>query len=229
MKQLSNRWQKFWSEQDSSLHGNNASDQLALYGSELRLLFDSRDISNMAIVELGCGDGALFDSLGFEAAISYLGIDFSASLLRVFKQRFENAALIQADILTLPHKFCAPADLIFANGVAQYVSPKQMPTLLEFCKSISSSRATIVLASIPWEALRATYHSGIFFGQNRTWLHRTAANLIGRVYGKMGHWYSPADLVTIGQRCNLHVRIFGSICYPYRFHGVFTPTSHDRT
>ena len=225
MNQLSNRWHKFWSEQDSSLHGDTSPSHLAMYGSELRLLFNSHDLPKMEVVELGCGDGALFESLGFETAKSYLGIDFSASLLRSFRKRFENAALIQADILSMQQGFCPPADLIFANGVAQYVSPAQMPALLEFCKSISKPGATIVLASIPWDALQSAYYSGVFFGQNRPWYYCMMASLAGRVYGRMGNWYNPAKMFSLGQRCGLSPQIFGSICYPYRFHGVFSADS----
>ena len=58
------KWADFWASQKTPSHRADSPTFLRRHARELRNLFE--DDNPKSILELGCGDGALFSLLGFE-------------------------------------------------------------------------------------------------------------------------------------------------------------------
>ena len=68
---------------------------------EVRFLVDDYVIAGEKILDLGCGNGRLFEFLR-DKKIDYIGIDNSEKLIEIAKKRYPKARFQVADVLNLP-------------------------------------------------------------------------------------------------------------------------------
>src|SRR5918996_5008609 len=87
------RWHPFWARQVTPQHREDTAAHYVRYGRELRLLLPERPIRK--VLDIGCGNGALFEPLGFDRT-DYTGVDFSESMLAVFARRHPQVRLVVA-------------------------------------------------------------------------------------------------------------------------------------
>ena len=70
-----NRWGKFWNKQTTPLHRYNDPLWYKLYAEEINLILQTSGYNDGAVLEMGCGNGALFPFLNINKE-NYTGVDF---------------------------------------------------------------------------------------------------------------------------------------------------------
>jgi cyclopropane fatty-acyl-phospholipid synthase-like methyltransferase len=207
------KWHCFWSTQSDPLYSSTSEEHRQGHARELALLF--LDKPPQCVLEIGCGDGALFVLLGFDC-VQYIGVDFSSSMLAAFRVRHPNVNLIHtsADIYQDGCKY----DLIFSNQVLQYLDCRMLRRMMSNITDMLAPDGCLILGSIPWRVARFSYYTDELHGQILSSLRRTRAIIAGLLGSKIGRWYSPVELISLGQRHGLKSEVFGSLQYPYRFH-----------
>lgn len=212
-----NRWADFWAGQSTALNSDLATTRADRYGSEMRLLFG--DVPARRVLELGCGDGALFDALGFGDAERYLGVDFSARMLDAMRDRHPDA-----DVRVAPgHTFEVDEqfDLVFSAATVQYFDREMLAAHLERAARMLAPGGRIVCASTPWRRMRWAYARGdVARRARRPFVLALAAHLKRLVRDNMGYWHDIPEVREMAAALGLEVEFFGSMHYPYRFHFV---------
>jgi cyclopropane fatty-acyl-phospholipid synthase-like methyltransferase len=210
-------WQKFWRDKTDPLHTHNNKNYYENYGKELSLLLPSQVKS---VLELGCGSGSLYEPLGFNKVEHYVGIDLSVKMLDTFRETYPGLLLLEgrADTYKDNNKY----DLIFTNGVIQYLSKEMLKEQINNALTMLTENGVIIHSSIPWKVLKKHYFLGQLMPPYK--LNGVKACLsyiassIGLKKDKMGHWYSTCDVEEIANDFDLSAKYYGSMYYPYRFH-----------
>jgi SAM-dependent methyltransferase len=209
------KWRSFWAEQVTPQHRQDTSDHYARYGQELRMLLPDRPIRK--VLDIGCGNGALFKPLGFDRT-NYTGVDFSESMIAAFRRRHPQVRLLVAegDEYLDDCKY----DLIFCNAVVQYFEGAMLDRLLGNASAMLAPDGCILIGSIPWQAARLPYYMGELSGDLPSpW--PVGLRIVKSWYSdRIGHWYSVREVVALGRRHGLRSEIFGSVLYSYRFHAL---------
>jgi cyclopropane fatty-acyl-phospholipid synthase-like methyltransferase len=214
-------WKKFWEQQTKPLHQREEAAFYALHGAELAVL--TGDCAGLRVLEIGCGDGALFTSLGFPASASYVGVDLSQSMLDVFRQRHPGLDLRLGDAIDIPSK--ERFDLVFSNGVVQYLD------LQAFCRHLKAvgerlaAGGRYVCGSVPARERRSAYVTGLGAFPARREPVRTVKEVLSLIAGRssLGQWYGLRDIEAAARQSGLDVQVYGSLCYLYRYHLVLSP------
>jgi len=215
-------WRIFWEAQTRPLHRFDDEEHYRTYAQELVMLFDSR--GPQSVLELGCGNGALFRHLGFAVCGRYRGVDFSTSMLQVFEADYPGVDVVQADADSYMDD--KKYDLIFSSEFVQYLTMKGFDRSIANAKRMLEPTGRIVCASVPWKALRRRYFSGeCAANPSGGDIRKTLRLMAGRLTSKIGTWYELADFIDTAQRHDLNVAFHGSFHYPYRFHAVLTARS----
>lgn len=209
-------WHRFWADKTTPLHHRDTPEYYSSYAQELRVLFGDR--APRSVLEIGCGNGALYQFLGFHRAAVYKGVDFSASMLAEFARHHPRAVLVWADGHTF--RDSSVYDLVFANGVVQYFDRPMVREFLANARSMMGPSSCLVLGSIPWRAHRLRYHRGDFLGRRRSWRARYLGLVVGWLRDRMGTWFSPAQIEHWAEEAGMTASLLGSMHYPYRFHVV---------
>lgn len=210
------RWRIFWQGKTRPFHARDTDEHYRPYAAELRLLF--ADSNPLRILEIGCGNGALYKHLGFEN-MQYKGVDFSASMLKVFKAKHPDVELECADGSTYQDE--DKYDLIFSNGVIQHFDINMLHRHFSNVTSMLKPTSLFVCASIPWKARRFEYYAGKLTDMRVKFiLFGFRAYLPSRFRGKMGAWYSLQDIRKFASAHRMSVAFYGSMHYLYRFHAV---------
>ena len=109
-------------------------------------------------LELGCGAGDQFPTYQ-ERFSSYIGVDVSTTMLGQFRSAASTTRLLCADIARLPlHN--AEFDLVFSNGVAQYLSTPELAANLAEVRRVLAPHGAYLVANIPDADLRFFYYAG---------------------------------------------------------------------
>jgi cyclopropane fatty-acyl-phospholipid synthase-like methyltransferase len=214
----SRKWRTFWEGKASPLHQSDSAAFYARHAAELNLLFDIRNISS--VLEIGCGNGAMYSLLGFDKVARYRGVDFSASMLEEFTRRHGGLDVFCGD--GSDYRDDQSYDLIFSNGVIQYFNRQNLARHIMNARAMMHKDSTLVCGSIPWRALRSRYLSGALSTDEHATLGRYLRNWASRLLGrdKMGHWYDIPDLKQLADQADLSMTFYGSVTYPYRCHAV---------
>lgn len=219
---IDQKYQEFWDHQTTPLHRHNDQKSYEAYAKELLNIFSYLGYSGGSILEVGCGNGALFPFLNFEHN-QYQGIDFSSSLIKIFQESYPNLSLIEADAAKfIPSK---KYDLIFGNAIHQHFSNEMLVCHVQNMLSSLSENGIFILANVPYIRFRRHLYGELFpssrkneshFSQLKKALFPIYQSLRRRSDG-IGYWYSLSDIKRmVGE--NYKVEIFGSNFYPYRVH-----------
>ncbi|WGF87855.1 class I SAM-dependent methyltransferase [Marinivivus vitaminiproducens] len=210
---MSDAWHAYWEGKTCPMHREATSEHYGHYAEELKLLLP--DIASRRVLDIGCGDGALFEPLGFQRA-QYTGVDFAASMLDRFAERHPEARLIHANAEDYcdEHEY----DLIFCNAVVQYFNIGMFNRWICNAATMLASDGCLVIASIPWRSLRSRYRSGELDGHVPAFGSTSLHAVVGLARDGIGRWYSAVEVVRCGLRHDLASQVYGSVNYPYRFH-----------
>ena len=213
-------WYNFWETLDDPLHRHTEGNWLRFYAKELTLYFPEQISS---VLEFGCGNGELYAILK-SLFPSYIGIDFSPTMLRAFKQQENAPPLIQADITRLPLLHNNKFDLIFSNGVCQYMDTEMLRLHLQQVHHLLTHKGVYLIANIPDKQLKTFYYTNMLRGDKKTiiWyknIWKRTTKWFNRNDG-MGTWYSRYKLCKLATMYGLSCHTFSSASYEYRFHAV---------
>jgi 2-polyprenyl-3-methyl-5-hydroxy-6-metoxy-1,4-benzoquinol methylase len=207
------RWRSYWADQLAPHHREDTPEHYRRYANELALILPER-VPRM-VLDVGCGNGALFELLGFNHA-QYTGIDFSKSMLTAFAQRYPTLRLVAAR--ADEYRDRREYDLIFCNAVVQYFDLPMFDQWLGNATAMLAPDGFIVIGSIPWKTLRLRYQTGELSGGQSTRWHTAPRVIKSWLSDKIGRWYSVREVTALGARHGLRSEIFGSVLYNYRFH-----------
>ena len=208
-----------WKDRTDPARGVRTLTQMPRYAAELRALY--QEYEPRRVLEIGCGDGALFTQLGFDE-LKYRGVDFSPAMLRTFKSRFPAADVIEAEGSSYEDE--QTYDLIFSNEVVQSFDPEMLERHLAAARGMLAPYGRLVIASALWMERRWEYCSGKYDAHAaimESVKRHLRVLLRMRLVGKW--WYSPSQFEALGRRHGLKLEIFGSMVCLYRFHSVFEP------
>jgi SAM-dependent methyltransferase len=224
MSGFAHRWKAFWDNKVVPMHTKDDDEHYVPLSQELVILF--HETRSRSVLEIGCGNGALYKHLGFDRVETYKGVDFSQSMLDRFRQTFPQVSLVAANGHTYQddNKY----DLIFSHGLVQYFDRPMLDEHLKHAANMLAPQGTIVCASVPWKCFRARYLQGKFARRPRSITKMLLGYLRYPFLDAMGHWFEWADFETFGRRHGLSVRFFGSLHYPYRFHAVLRRDSQNQ-
>jgi SAM-dependent methyltransferase len=210
------QWKHFWDDKTVPLHRRDAEDHYAEMSSELRILFPT--IAPQSVLEIGCGNGALFRHLEFDQVQEYTGVDFSHSMLDEFQRRHPGTNLVEES----GHSFHngRSYDLIFSNGVLQYFDRPMVAEHFRHAAQMLSPSGSFVCGSIPWRCFRTRYLMGRFHRLQRGFVKSLFRFSRSFYHDPMGRWFDWRDLEDLGLKHGLVAQFYGSLHYPYRFHAV---------
>jgi cyclopropane fatty-acyl-phospholipid synthase-like methyltransferase len=214
-------WKAFWNDKDDPLHSASTDEHYDVIADELKLLVP--DDEALDVLELGCGNGAFYERLGF-CRSSYVGVDLSEAMIDKFKSDFPKAELYvgSATDFAYHRKF----DLIFTNGVMQYLNHADFERHFELAAKMLKPGGRILHASVPWKPLRWAYLAGDLQPHSSAPRVRqmafAAARIIGLKKDTMGTWYHMSTVREIAKNHGFEAEFFGSLYYPYRFHTLLT-------
>lgn len=209
------KWKAFWSVQSTPLHYGDTEDWYRRFAEEINALVDTVGYTSGAVLESGCGNGALFEYLRINKS-KYLGVDFSESMLKIFRSKFPDVSLVCADASSFytDQRF----DLIFSNGVVQYFDWSMIQRYVHNSYNMLERKGSLLMVNIPWKDLRMGYISGAIY-QRPTVNNakRYIRGFLSRFRGNdMGFWYNPQDFFGFS-RLGFEIILFGSLYHPYRF------------
>jgi cyclopropane fatty-acyl-phospholipid synthase-like methyltransferase len=215
------KYRAFWANKVTPMSSDSPTFR-RLLAQELRLLLGNR--KPVRVLEIGCGNGWLFDSLDFSPS-SYRGVDFGPLMLAAFRSSHPDLDLVEAEGSS--YRDDRSYDLIFSIGVIQHFSADMLDQHFRNARSMMQAESLLILAGVPWRVLRPMYDRGLFSNGVRASSVRRAKNQILRILGRdfMGHWYRPEEISALARKHKLEVRFHGSIAQPFRFHAVLWPES----
>jgi lipopolysaccharide exporter len=210
------RFRQFWADKKSPLHGNDSLEYYQNLAFELKSLFPVEVRSK--VLEIGCGDGRLFQYLGFPAD-RYTGVDFSPALLELFRARHPELQLCCAEgssFLESSGKY----RLIFSNGVVQHFDEEMLHRHFENARRMMSDDSVLVCASVLDKARRHQYEAGLQIKGRLSRMIRMGKSIVLRVLGLdvMGYWYSRDEFTKIANAHGFEASFTESRTFSYRFH-----------
>jgi len=107
------------------------------------------DVSGRRVLDAGCGPGVLMDWLLAQGADA-VGVDVSANMLRLARQRLGDAAVLYEADLEQPMPFLADSsfDVIFSSGTLDYVRD-WLALFREFSRVLRSSGCVVFSVGHP--------------------------------------------------------------------------------
>jgi SAM-dependent methyltransferase len=210
------RFRQFWADKKSPLHGSDSLEYYQNLAFELKSLFPVEVRSK--VLEIGCGDGRLFQYLGFPAD-RYTGVDFSPTMLQLFRNRHPELQLCCAEgssFLESGGKY----RLIFSNGVVQHFDEEMLHRHFENARRMMSDDSLLVCASVLDKARRYQYAAGFETKGRLSRLIRMGKSMALRVLGLdvMGYWYSRDQFAKIANAHGFEASFTESRTFSYRFH-----------
>ncbi len=222
MSESTAQWRRYWSGLDDARHRHSTPEWRRFYAQEL-LLHLPPQLGR--VLELGCGNGDLH-SLIRPACAEYVGVDFSAAMLKAFRRR-ETAAprLACGDAAALPLG-STRFDVVFANGMIQYLDATALAENLRQVAALLAPSGTYLLGNVPDAQLRWLHYRGVLRVPPepalRGWLRAAAFRLRLKRDDGIGFWYSRRAIAAIAARHGLVCRTVSSASYEYRFHALLT-------
>jgi 2-polyprenyl-3-methyl-5-hydroxy-6-metoxy-1,4-benzoquinol methylase len=209
------RWRSFWKVQSTPLHYGGTDEWYRRFAEEINSILDASGYAGGAVMESGCGNGALFGYLDINKS-DYLGVDFSENMLRIFRSKYPNVRLICADASS----FCVKRkfELIFSNGVVQYFDKSMLRRYVHNSHHMLYNGGILLVANVPMRHLRSSYRSGELIQEPSTSKsYLFLKELLYRFKGEdLGFWYNPKDFFDF-MHIGFKITVFGSLYHPYRF------------
>lgn len=210
------RYRLFWASKTWPMTRSNTPEYYKFMGSELRMLWNPA--TPKRVLELGCGNGAMFAFLEFPPD-GYKGVDFTRHFIADFQSRHPSVAVecCEASSYVDGNSY----DLIFSNELVQHFDAQMLLRHFQNARSMMHPDSLFICAGIPWKAHRSRFRSGIVTGRRPSLLRSikcTVRDLLGK--DGMGHWYDLSEIQKAAGEMGMSVQFYGSLMYLYRFHAV---------
>lgn len=212
------RFRKFWADKSTPLHGNDSGEFYQNLALELKALFPVALRSK--VLEIGCGDGRLFQYLDLPGD-SYTGVDFSPTLLDLFRSRHPELQLCCAEgssFLESSGKY----RLIFSHGVVQYFDQEMLHLHFENARRMMGDDSFLVCASVLDKARRNQHEAGLHVKGTVARIIRITKSAVLRMLAMdvMGYWYSREEFARIANAHGFEASFTDSRIFFYRFHAT---------
>lgn len=218
LKSQAEKWKSLWQGEARPRHSQETEEFYKSYSNELKVLLG--DTLPDSILEIGCGNGALYPYLGFDTVTNYRGVDVSESMIADFKKKFSDVDLVVQDGET----FIEPEiyDFIFTNGVVQHFTKSMLAEHVKNSRKMLAQNGKLFMCMIPWTIARNAYCEGALVRAPSPGILRSIkVKLMQRKNGFMGRWIDHHELVRHAEDNGMSVKFHGSLHYPYRIHAVF--------
>ena len=218
------RFRKFWEDKKSPLHGSDSAEFYQNLALELKSLFPRESPSK--VLEIGCGDGSLFQYLGLPSD-RYTGVDFSPTLLELFRTRHPKLQLCCAEGSSFLEA-SGEYRLIFSHGVVQHFDQEMLHRHFENARSMMGEDSILVCASVLDKARRGRYEAGLQTKGIVSRIIRISKSMVHRTLGMdvMGYWYSREEFAKIANAHGFEASFSESRTFAYRFHATLRPKSY---
>jgi cyclopropane fatty-acyl-phospholipid synthase-like methyltransferase len=214
---MMHKWSQYWAEKTTPLHNSDTHEHYQKYGEELKILFADTPIKS--VLDIGCGNGDLFEYLGFDK-IEYKGVDFSSGMLATFKARYPDTDLECEDgsVYCDDKKY----DLVFSNGVLQNFDNNMVNNHFANARRMMHPNSLFVCASLPWQQRKFAYLTNELAGKtkNISFFRGCRSYAKSLVKDSMGRWFNFSDIIKLSETHGMDLKFYGSINYLYRFHVV---------
>lgn len=210
-----NRWSSYWAMQETPRH---VLDDESFYQDLAReILFHTGLLKGKTVLEIGCGNGAIFTHLDIDPK-KYTGVDFSDSLLEQFSRRGENLKLVKQDALGFLRSATDKYDVILSFGVLQYLSGKELDELFRLQAKALKQDGLCAHFGLPVTDLDAPFYKGLGSSHalSRTRPRGLLKQAVSRFRNRIGHWHSISDLYRQSRAAGYSTRIVSNIYYFYR-------------
>lgn len=210
------RARSFWESRTTPLHRSDTDEFYRQHAGELVFLLP-RNVPQ-TVLELGCGNGALYPYLGFDST-DYTGVDASPAMLEAFQGKHPEVALKRAEASS--YREDRTYDLIFSNGLVQYLDRRALRELVANARAMMHSGSRFVAGSVLWKSRRAEHFAGRLAPPYRVSV-TTMAKSYARLLTKrdVDHWHSLEVFSHLATDNGMTSSFFGSSAYLYRFHAV---------
>lgn len=209
-------WSKYWENLQTPLHRSDSDSYYQQYAAELKILLNTN--TPRRVLELGCGNGDLYQYMDFDKADLYKGIDFSAAMLEDFRQKYQGIDLECGDASA--YRDDRKYDLIWSNGVIQYFDYKMLANNFANVKSMMDKDSIFVCASVPWKLHKFSSMTGESSGIKKNVVKGVVTYVKNVFNDSMGTWYDPSLIRELAAANSMSVEFFASMHYMYRFHVV---------
>jgi SAM-dependent methyltransferase len=211
----------YWSAATDPGHRHSEPWWTEFYANELMLYFPR---NSDRVLEFGCGSGTFYPHFKNRCG-TYVGVDFSESMLAEFRSTWPASELICADAADLePGKGAlriGSFDFIFSNQLCQFFDDNKLDRHLEIIRSLMKPDGYCLVANIPDAQLRLHYYAGALRSDRPgAWmrgLKKVLATAAGRSDG-IGHWFSRRGIAQVAGKYNFAYETFSSASLEYRFH-----------
>ena len=210
------RYRLFWATKAWPMTRSNTPEYYQFMGNELRMLWGPA--APKRILELGCGNGAMFPFLEFPGD-GYKGVDFTRHFITDFQAHHPGVDVECREASSYVDN--NSYDLIFSNELVQHFDAPMLLKHFQNARSMMHPESLFVCAGIPWKAHRSRFRSGVVMG-GRPSLLRSIKCVVRDLLGKdgMGHWYDLSEIQKAAEDAGMSVKFHGSLMYLYRFHAV---------
>jgi SAM-dependent methyltransferase len=175
----------------------------------------------LRVLELGCGDGALYAQLRPHLA-HYVGVDGSRAMLDRFRGAWPEARLVEADTARLP-AFTDRFDAVIASATP----PALLRGMLEAVRPLVRPGGVVVLANVADAHLRLHCYGGALRGDRAPRLGDLARAIVRHVILRrddgIGAWYSRHALIRLAGCAGFRGETVSSAALEYGFHAVLRP------
>lgn len=208
-------WQKYWSSQSDPRHAGSNREFFSKLAKES--LFHTGPLEGKSILELGCGNGALFEHMAIDPK-GYTGVDFSSSLLEQFRAERPGMELIHSDASTFLAETKNAYDVVFSFGVLQYLNRDELRQMFELQAKCVKPGGIAVHLGIPVKELGSVFFQGkgsselISSGVHRGILK----TIVSKFTNKIGNWHDIEILNLLSSSYAKEATIVGNISYLYR-------------
>jgi cyclopropane fatty-acyl-phospholipid synthase-like methyltransferase len=209
-------WSQYWQNLDTPLHRSSDDSYYRQYAAELKILFKGKSIDR--VLDLGCGNGDLYEFLGFNQASLYKGVDFSIGMLDKFKERYPEVSVECFDASS--YREDKKYNLVFSNGVIQYFDYQMLSNHIVNAQAMMEKDSILVLASVPWKLHKFSSMTGESNGIKKNIIKGLVAYGKNTIKDSMGTWYDPDIIIELASANSMRVEFFASMHYMYRFHAV---------
>lgn len=181
---------------------------------EIKFLVNDYVKEGEKILDLGCGNGRLFEFLK-EKNIDYIGVDFSEKLISIAKERFPKAKFKLADALNLPfsENFF---DKVYSIAVLHQIPSEDFRLqFLKEAKKVLKPRGLLILTV--W---RFHQPNEIFLLLKYTILKLIGKSKLdfkdifepwGKKVNRYYHWFSKEELINLVRKAGFEIKKAGII------------------